>query len=79
MSWRKNKTVALAVRNNSWVTDLGNRLVPHQLQEFIQLWRLVRHASSSFDDDQPANIQWILTADDCYSTKPAYNVQFVGR
>jgi hypothetical protein len=76
---RKNKTVALAVPNNSWVTDLGNHLMPHQLQEFIQLWRLVRHASSSFDDDWPDSIRWILTADGCYSTKSAYNVQFVGR
>jgi hypothetical protein len=79
MSRRKNKTVALAVRNNSWVTDLGNRLLPHQLQEFIQLWRLVRHASSSLEDDRPDSIRWILTADGCYSTKSAYNVQFVGR
>jgi hypothetical protein len=79
LSRRKNKTVAMATRNNSWVSDLGNRLPPQLLPDFLQLWRLVRQASSNISQEQPDNIRWILIADGNYSAKSAYNVQFVGR
>jgi hypothetical protein len=76
-SRRKNKTVAAALLDDSWVADLGNDFPTALLPQFIDLWRLAR--SLVLAPNTPDSIRWILTTDGTYTSASAYRLHFEGR
>jgi hypothetical protein len=78
-SRRKWRTVAQSLTDNRWVADLRHNLTTAILEEFLQVWRLLRIANTVLQPGVPDTISWILTADGVYSAKSAYRVQFEGR
>jgi hypothetical protein len=76
-SRRKNKTVAAAIQNNSWVLDLGRDLPTHLLHDFIRLWRLVQ--TTTLRQNIPDAITWLLSKDGSYTASSAYKIHFEGQ
>nr|XP_051201804.1 uncharacterized protein LOC127315350 [Lolium perenne] len=76
-SRRKNKTVAAAIHNNSWVLDLGRDFPTHLLHDFIRLWRLVQ--TTMLRQNIPDAITWLLSKDGSYTASSAYKIHFEGQ
>jgi hypothetical protein len=77
-SKRKNRTVANAMENNNWITDLMHSLSPLIVAEYTLLWDLVEAAGFNGEDQAEDEIIWIRTSDGLYSAKSAYALQFDG-
>jgi hypothetical protein len=77
-SKRKNWKVAHALQNNAWVhkVGLGDGFSFEHLSQFVELWGLIQnfHLNDNIEDD----ITWKLTESGHYSTKSAYDLQFLG-
>lgn len=74
----KNKSVAEALNNNRWISDLNYRFgfsIP-LLQELILLWNLIRNYELHPERDD--TITWRLTNDGNYTAASAYKAQFIG-
>jgi hypothetical protein len=76
-SRRKNKSVAKALNDNSWVHDIRRNFPPEMLPEFISLWRTLQ--TVVLRPHTPDSIRWILTTDGCYSAASAYRLHFEGQ
>ena len=57
--------------------DIGPDLSSEQLNEYMNLWDRV--TSTALRPDEPDRTTWSLEANGDYSTKSAYEAQFVGR
>jgi hypothetical protein len=76
-SRRKNKTVAAALHNNSWVHDLARNFPPQLLHDFIRLWRMVQDTTLHLDT--PDTITWKLSNDGSYTANSVYKIHFEGQ
>jgi hypothetical protein len=78
ISKRKNWKVHQALRNNEWVKkiDLGKINNMDYLRQFVELWGLIE--SIQLRDGVEDDIVWRLTANGEYSSKSAYEIQFIG-
>jgi hypothetical protein len=74
---RKKLTVRHALASGRWMKGLQNINSEAQLDQFIELWTRLQQVE--LVQDQQDTITWILTADDKYSARSAYEVQFYGR
>jgi hypothetical protein len=88
-SKRKNRTVANAMENNNWTTDLMHNLSSsivteytllrsRKKTEYTLLWELVEAAGFNGEDQTEDEIIWTRKRDGTYSAKSAYAVQFDG-
>ena len=79
ISKRKNRNLREALVNSNWVRDLdlhNQCFSAAHFSEYCHLWRQVSQAT--LQPDIPDNIDWKLTADGMYTTKSAYDAQFLG-
>jgi hypothetical protein len=77
-SKRKNWKVAQALNGNTWVSkvDLEQGFSMDHLSQFVDLWGLINNFQ--LDEDEDDDITWKLTSNGQYTTKSAYEVQFLG-
>jgi len=75
LAWRKNKTVAQSMQQNSWMRGLQRISTSKELYQFVDLWEKLQsvHLTS-----QPDQITWRFTANGEYSCHSAYHFQFNG-
>jgi hypothetical protein len=77
-SKRKNWKVVQALNHNAWVhkVDLEDDFSLEHLSRFVELWSLIQnfHLNENLEDD----ISWRLTENGHYTTKSAYELQFLG-
>lgn len=66
---RNMRTVAEALYNNSWVTDMQGGLSWLGIIEFLQLWDRIRECTLNDQEDRHT---WQLEASGSYSSKSAY-------
>lgn len=76
ISSRKNKTVAEALHNHSWIRDLNfrNGVSAQHFRECANLWAQTRHVNLNDGDED--TIIWKLTKDGRYTASSAYKAQF---
>jgi len=75
LAWRKNKTVKEEVHNQNWVRGLWRMQTVAQMADFIKLWDSVQEVQLA---EEPDKITWKWTAHGEYTSKSAYNAQFLG-
>jgi hypothetical protein len=73
---RKKITVRQALTNNKWIDHIYPPSSQEEVLQFVRLWEALMevHLNDTADDD----ITWRWTADGVYTTRSAYQVQFVG-
>jgi hypothetical protein len=74
---RKNRTVAQALTDNRWISDIDRNLSHEIIVEYTKLWEMLEDIVLS--DSQQDTIAWVQTADGAYSAKSAYAAHFIGR
>lgn len=72
----KNRTVAVELRDNTWIRSLANKSTIQELKEFLELWVLLsdvhlQHGSSD-------TVKWRWTDSGQYSVRTPYLMQFQG-
>jgi len=72
---RKQRTVAQALQNQSWPTDIQGGLSPIGLFEYLQLWDMLLDTTLSQDEDVHI---WRLDSSGIFSSKSAYRAFFNG-
>ena len=72
---RKKRTVAEALVDNTWVSDIRGALNWHGLMEYLELWDAISdvHLSSSSDIHR-----WKFESSGFFSSRSAYKAFFVG-
>jgi len=72
---RKKRTVAEALVDNTWVSDIRGALNWHGLMEYLELWDAISdvHLSSSADIHR-----WKFESSGFFSSRSAYKAFFVG-
>jgi len=75
VAWRKNQTVATSMPHNNWMKGLKRMSTQAEIRQFVDLWIQLQMVQLQPQDDQ---IHWRLTSDGKYSSKSAYEAQFVG-
>jgi hypothetical protein len=77
-SKRKNWKVAQALHDNAWVRkiDFHQDFSFDHLSQFVDLWSLLQ--DFQLNDNLEDDISWRLTENGCYTSKSAYEVQFLG-
>jgi hypothetical protein len=74
---RKNISVQLELRNNSWIRLLSGRITTAiQVEEFVSPW--IRIQNINLTPGVRDYIVWRWTADGTYSTKSTYRIQLRG-
>jgi hypothetical protein len=77
-SRRKNRTVADAMANETWISDLMHDVTTDIITEYVMLWIMVDDAGLDLDDNWADEIVWTKTANGEYSARSAYQLQFQG-
>jgi len=77
-SKKKNRTVADALHNNTWIRDLDHRMgfTAELFLQFALLWNLIRHVR--LENHQEDSITWKFTPSGEYTAASAYRAQFLG-
>lgn len=75
LAWRKNQTVATSLPQNNWMKGLKRLLTQAEIRQFVDLWIQLQTVQLQPQDDQ---IHWRFTPDGKYSSKSAYEAQFLG-
>jgi hypothetical protein len=75
---RKNRTVADAICNKSWIRDVMHNIFPSLLAEYVTLWTLIDAAEVDTEDVSEDEIIWTRMATGEYSARSAYEIQFDG-
>ncbi|KAF8693517.1 hypothetical protein HU200_038915 [Digitaria exilis] len=72
----KTRTVAQALANRTWISDIKGRLTIPALEQFIYLWHATNqcHLSPGMED----TFRWRWTSSGTYSARSAYRQFFVG-
>jgi hypothetical protein len=73
---RKQRSVAQALTNRSWVADIQGGLLVQLLAEYLAIWDLVEEVVL-LQDVQDQHV-WKLTADGVYTCKSTYEAYFLG-
>lgn len=79
ISKKKNRTLSDALQNNNWVQDIDfmhHNISARHFTEYITLWRIAQRVT--LRPDLPDTVTWKLTANGDYTTKSAYQAQFLG-
>jgi hypothetical protein len=78
ISKRKKCTIHKALENNFWVNQVNTEggLTLEDIVQFAKLWGLLQEVI--LETNASDSIRWKLTNDGCYSSKSAYNLQFLG-
>lgn len=76
ISARKNRTVRKALNEGKWIADLGRKISKQHLGEFVRL--LAKLVEVVLIPDIPEDITWKLTPSGDYTSKSAYEAQFLG-
>jgi hypothetical protein len=78
LSKRKNWKVSQAMDEDAWVekTDLGRPFTMEHFSQYVELWSLI--ANVHLDQETEDDITWRLTLNGEYSSKSAYELQFLG-
>jgi len=64
------------LQDNKWISHILPILTAGEIHEYVQLWETVQHIE--LDVDREDNIVWRWTAEEEYTTKSAYRIQFEG-
>jgi hypothetical protein len=75
---RQQRSVAEAMHNNTWISDLMHNPSTSLLVNYMLLWILVDAAQFNPQDPIEDEIVWTRSANDNYSAKMAYEMQFDG-
>jgi len=75
LAWRKGLTVREEVEYQTWTRGLWRMSTADEMAEFVLLWEKVQEV---FFSDEPDRIIWKWTKNGLYSSKSAYEIQFVG-
>ena len=75
LAWRKNKTVAQSMQQNTWMRVLQRISTSEELYQFVDLWKKLQSIHLT---PHPDLITWRFTANGEYSCRSAYQVQFLG-
>jgi hypothetical protein len=78
-SRRKNRTVAKAMTNETWIVDLMHSITHDLLADYVTLWFVIDAAGFDPTDQRRDEIVWTRTALGEYSARSAYRMQFQGR
>jgi hypothetical protein len=66
-SRRKNRTVAEALTNKTWIADLMHSITPDILAEYVMLWLVIDAAGFDPTDQRQDEIVWMRSASGEYS------------
>lgn len=72
----KNRCVADALTNDTWIQDLRQHSNIDLVQNFLILWRALRAANVTLQHQTEDKIIWRLHSSGIYSAKSAYSAQF---
>jgi mannosylglycoprotein endo-beta-mannosidase len=75
LAWRKHQSVRDDLQNNNWTRGLWRMTTTQEMTELIDLWSMIDCVQLS---DQEDKIIWKWTENGYYSSKSAYQVQFLG-
>jgi hypothetical protein len=75
---KENRTVAEAMHNSTWISDLMHDVTTPIFGDYVMLWIMVEAAGFNPLDAADDQIIWTRAADGCYSAKSAYLLQFEG-
>jgi hypothetical protein len=78
LSKRKKITICKALEDDFWVSKINIQegLNVCHLHQFCKLWEML--ANVQLNNEAPDSITWKVNNNGCYSTKLAYNMQFLG-
>jgi hypothetical protein len=68
--------VQKALQDNRWVARIQPLQTVQELHEYAALWE--RLQETTLEENSEDTIRWRWTVDGEYTTKSAYNIQFVG-
>jgi hypothetical protein len=74
-AWRKNGSVADALRDGNCMKGLTRICTTEEVTQFVSLWSKIRLVQLS---DQPDQIIWRFTEHGNYTASSAYSAQFLG-
>ena len=74
---KKKRTVAQALQNRQWISDITGALTVQVLLEYLQIWD--RLQGIQLRENQPDKICWKWTSDKMFSTSSAYLAFFIGQ
>ena len=74
---KKKRTVAQALQNKQWISDITGALTVQVLLEYLQVWD--RLQGVRLQENQPDKICWKWTSDKMFSTSSAYLAFFIGQ
>jgi hypothetical protein len=74
-AWRKNASVANALRDGNRMKGLTRISMMEEVTQFVSLWTMIRQVRLS---DQPDKIVWRFTEHGNYTVRSAYSAQFLG-
>jgi hypothetical protein len=75
---RKRCTVAEALHNETWISDLMHDLTAPLLVDYMMLWILIEAAQFNPLDQAEDEIFWARSLDSIYSANTTYDMQFNG-
>jgi len=74
---KQQRTVADALLDDKWISDISGALTVQVLLEYLQTWDHARQINLTAD--QPDRICWRWTSDRVFSTSSAYSAFFIGQ
>jgi hypothetical protein len=73
--WRKIRTVADGLANQSWARDILGVLGIHEVGQYLRLWRTIEHTTLCATADK---MVWRWNKSGTYTAKSAYLASFQG-
>uniref|UniRef100_A0A0E0R154 Uncharacterized protein n=1 Tax=Oryza rufipogon TaxID=4529 RepID=A0A0E0R154_ORYRU len=74
--FRNHRTVAEALLNKRWIQDITGALGMQAILEYLSLWPVMKSIQLS---DQEDSLHWRWETSGEYSSRSAYQAQFLGR
>jgi hypothetical protein len=74
---RKNRTVADAICNKSWIRDVMHNIFPSLLAEYVTLWTLIDAAEVDTEDVSEDEIIWTRMATGEYYQRTKFSLMAV--
>lgn len=77
-SRRKNRSVAQALRDDTWISDLAHGDTTNRVRAVIDLHRLLLNNPVALQEDAEDQIRWDFESSGEYCARSAYRMQFLG-
>jgi hypothetical protein len=77
-SRRKSRTIADAMNEGHWISDIMHNVTIPLIVDYMLLWELVEAAAFNSEDSGEDQIFWTRASSGEYTTKSAYLMQFDG-